>query len=146
VLILACKGCLLTDYLPLVLHVAQIPKSLGHNVLATFSALSWVDPQKWQCHKHWLDWDLESVQTKKNIFTLFEELKQFFFYTNYRTCGVQLSCLDVVNERDVILWMPIFAVANRIKCYTFQKLVDWCNNLDFSHWKFIIFLQIMRIN
>ena len=50
------------------------------------------------------------------------------FYS-YRAGNIQFSCLDIVNERDVILRVPILAVTDTIKWNTLQKLVDGSNNL-----------------
>ena len=50
----------------------------------------------------------------------------------YRTSSIQFSGVNILNERAVISWVPVQAVANSIKRNSVKEIVDWGNNLE---WK-----------
>ena len=50
----------------------------------------------------------------------------------YRTGDIELPVVDVVDEGDVVLRMPIQAVANGVEGNGLEQLVDGGNNLKWE--------------
>ncbi len=50
----------------------------------------------------------------------------------YRTGDIELPVVDVVDEGDVILWMPVQAIADGVEGNGLEQLVDGGNNLKWE--------------
>ena len=48
----------------------------------------------------------------------------------YRTGDIELAVVDVVDEGDVVLRMPVQAVADGVEGNSLKQLVDWGDNLN----------------